>query len=138
MPRGNSKQDLIEYLENNMTEEEVRNQLKKSGKNPGLEDSLPEMCKELSTLMLKKSGNSSWGRDDVLSTIVDMLDNETVFARLRKYRKNIRSAEISELRKDLVKLMKSNVDTTGMISRHGRNQDVKEGIEGESKFASVE
>ena len=86
--------------------------------------------------MLKKSGNSSWGQDDVLSTIVDMLDNETVFAGLHQIQEEHSQCEISELR--VGEASQSNVDTTGMISRHGRNQDVKEGIEGESKFASVE
>ena len=59
-------------------------------------------------------------RKEVLSTIVDTMDEETVLARLREYGKKARSStKLSDLRKDLVKLMKGNVDTTGMMRQSG-------------------
>ena len=57
-------------------------------------------------------------RKDVLTTIVDTFDEETVLARLHEFGKKARiTNKVSELRKDLVKLMKGNVDTTGMMKR---------------------
>ena len=59
-------------------------------------------------------------KKDVMSTIVSTLDRERVLARLHEFGKKPRcSNKISDLRKDLVKLMQRNVDTTGMMMKSG-------------------